>query len=57
MLSSTLRMKQADACIFGLPSGCQPTLNQTGELKAAIWCRRMCVSSASKDSLSSSLAK
>src|SRR5438309_9967870 len=34
--SSTLRMKQADACIFGLPSGCQPTLNQTGELNAAI---------------------
>src|SRR5881227_586837 len=37
MLSSTLRMKQAEHC------GCssKPTLNQTGELKAAIWCSRM----------------
>ena len=37
IVSSTERMKQALACIFGLPSGCQPTLNQTGELNAAIW--------------------
>src|SRR6202035_643641 len=36
MLSSTLRMKHAEACILGSPTGCQPTLNQTGELKAAI---------------------
>src|SRR5690349_22301836 len=36
MLSSTERMKQALACIFGLPTGCQPTLNHTGELNAAI---------------------
>jgi hypothetical protein len=41
MLSSTLKMKQAEACIFGLPTGCQPTLNQTGELNAAIWWSRM----------------
>src|SRR3954467_7634026 len=53
MLSSTLRMKQAEHC------GCssKPTLNQTGELKAAIWCSRMYVSSASKVSPSSSEAK
>ena len=57
MLSSTERMKQALACIFGLPTGCQPTLNQTGELNAAIWCSRMCVSSASNASASSPLAK
>ena len=31
--SSTLRMKQAEHC--GLSS--KPTLNQTGELNAAIW--------------------
>src|SRR5918992_5373475 len=36
MLSSTERMKHADAC--GLSS--KPTLNQTGELNAAIWCSR-----------------
>src|SRR6202012_3423524 len=36
MLSSTDRMKHALACILGLPTGCQPTLNQTGELNAAI---------------------
>src|SRR2546421_2819046 len=41
MLSSAERMKQALACILGSPTGCQPTLNQTGELNAAIWCRRM----------------
>src|SRR5438270_12584610 len=35
MSSSTLRMKQAEACILGSPTGCQPTLNHTGELKAA----------------------
>src|SRR5919107_3860491 len=52
MLSSTLRMKQAEHC------GCSsnPTLNQTGELNAAIWNRRMWVSSASKVSPSSTVA-
>src|SRR5687767_7954393 len=53
MLSSTERMKQAEHC------GCssKPTLNQTGELNAAIWWRRMYVSSASKVSPSSAVAK
>src|SRR4051794_33313425 len=37
MLSLTERMKHAAHC--GLSSN--PTLNQTGELKAAIWCNRM----------------
>src|SRR5262245_15193526 len=51
--SSTERMKQALHC------GCssKPTLNQTGELKAAIWCSRMYVNSASKPSPSSTEAK
>ena len=46
-------MKQAEHC------GCssKPTLNQTGELKAAIWCSRTCVSSSSKASPSSTVAK
>ena len=53
IVSSTLRMKQAEHC------GCssKPTLNQTGELNAASWWRRMWVSSASKASASSSVAK
>ena len=53
IVSSTLRMKQAEHC------GCssKPTLNQTGELNAAIWWRRMCVSSSSNAAASSSLAK
>src|SRR6188472_340535 len=34
--SSTERMKQADIWFLGLSSGCQPQLNHTGELKAAI---------------------
>ena len=51
--SSTERMKQALHC--GLSS--KPTLNHTGELKAATWCRRMYVSSASKASPSSTEAK
>ena len=53
IVSSTLRMKQAEHC------GCssKPTLNQTGLLKAAFWCRRMWVSSASKASASSAEAK
>ncbi len=53
MLSSTLRMKQAEHC--GRSS--KPTLNQTGELKAAFWLSRIEVSSASKASASSSEAK
>src|ERR1044071_1826689 len=53
MLSCTERMKQALHC--GLSS--KPTLNQTGELKAASWCSRMYVSSASKASPSSGEAK
>ena len=53
IVSSTLRMKQAEHC------GCssKPTLNQTGELNAAIWWSRMKVSSASKASPSSAVAK
>src|ERR1700751_5371569 len=53
IVSSTLRMKQAEHC------GCssKPTLNQTGELKAAFWFSRIAVSSISKDSASSSEAK
>ena len=53
IVSSTLRMKQAEHC--GLSS--KPTLNHTGELKAAIWWSRMCVSSASKASASSAVEK
>src|ERR687890_48665 len=53
MSSSTERMKQAEHC--GRSSN--PTLNQTGELNAAIWCSRMNVSSASKASPSSAVAK
>src|SRR3954453_12914868 len=53
IVSSTERMKHAEHC------GCssKPTLNQTGELKAASWCRRMYVSSPSKASPSSAEAK
>src|ERR687893_3037458 len=53
IVSSTERMKQAEHC------GCssKPTLNHTGELKAASWLSRMWVSSASKASPSSSDAK
>ena len=53
IVSSTLRMKQAEH--WGLSS--KPTLNQTGELNAAIWCSRMWVSSASNVAASSSVAK
>src|SRR5919108_608689 len=49
MLSSTLRMKQAEHC----GESSKPTLNQTGELNAAIWWSRTYVSSASKLSPSS----
>ena len=53
IVSSTERMKQAEHC------GCssKPTLNQTGELKAAIWWSRMWVSSSSKAWASASVAK
>src|SRR3954468_16288889 len=53
IVSSTERMKQAEHC------GCSsnPTLNHTGELNAASWFRRMYVSSASKLSPSSAVAK
>src|SRR5215203_5296127 len=37
IVSCTERMKQAEHCGFSS----KPTLNQTGELNAAIWCRRM----------------
>src|SRR5918999_13500 len=53
MVSSTDRMKQADAC----GSGSTPTLNQTGELKAAFWLTSRWVSSDWKDSASASAAK
>src|SRR6478609_4405588 len=51
--SSTLRMKQADTCC-GLAV---PTLNQTGELKLNTWWTSMWVSSCSKTSASSGVAK
>src|SRR4051812_39859903 len=53
IVSSTERMKQAEHC--GVSS--KPTLNQTGELKAAFWLSRIAVSSNSKASASSSEAK
>ena len=53
IVSSTQRMKQAEHC----GGSSKPTLNQTGELNAAIWCSRMWVSSASKVSASSAVAK
>ena len=53
IVSSTDRMKQAEHC----GDSSKPTLNQTGELNAAIWCSRMCVSSSSNASPSSSEAK
>src|SRR5438477_568465 len=51
--SSIERMKHAEHC--GRSS--KPTLNQTGELKAAYWLTRIALSSASKVSASSSVAK
>src|SRR5215216_2708631 len=53
MVSSTERMKQAEH--WG--SGSTPTLNQTGELKAAFWLTSRGVSSARNDPASSSVAK
>src|SRR5215213_1066063 len=53
IVSSTDKMKQAEHC------GCssKPTLNQTGELNAAIWWSSTWVSSSSKAWASSSVAK
>ncbi len=53
IVSSTELMKQAEHCGFSS----MPTLNQTGELKQANWCRRMCLSSEWNVRASSSLAK
>src|SRR5260370_6678420 len=53
MLSSTLRMKQAEHCGFGSP----PTLNHTGLLNDAIWLASICVISALKVSRSASASK
>src|SRR5436305_182618 len=53
IVSCTELMKHAEHC----GRGSIPTLNQTGELKAAIWYRRMWVSSSRKVSPSASLAK
>src|SRR4051812_10640732 len=53
MSSSTERVKQAEHC--GRSSN--PTLNQTGELKAASWWRRTYVSSAWNASASADVAK
>jgi hypothetical protein len=52
--SSTWRMKHADACCARLGT---PMLNHTGELNDAFCVTRMCLSSASKLSLSASVAK
>ena len=52
-MSSTERMKQAEHC--GVSS--TPTLNQTGLLKVAFWCRMTWTSSAAKLSASSPSAK
>src|SRR3954471_5254038 len=53
MVSLTELMKHAEHC----GCGSMPTLNQTGELNAAIWERRMCVSSAREGLPSASVAK
>ena len=51
--SSIERMKQAEHCGFSS----KPTLNQTGELNAAIWLTRIALSSSSKVWASASSAK
>src|SRR5215469_11355588 len=51
--SSTDRMKHALTCCFEVV----PTLNQTGELKLNTWCSSIHVSSWSKISASSAVAK
>ena len=54
MVSSTERMKQADAC-WGTPA--TPMLNQTGELKAALCVYSRCESSARNSDASDSSVK
>jgi hypothetical protein len=54
ILSSTDKMKQADACC-GTPS--TPMLNHTGELNAARWVMMMNFSSARNASAYSSVTK
>src|SRR4051794_41331427 len=54
MVSSTARMKHADACC-GSPL--TPMLNHTGELNAAFWETTRCLSSAEKASASASSTK
>ena len=54
IVSSTDRMKQADAC-WGTPA--TPMLNHTGVLNAAFWVTRRCLSSARKASASRSSTK
>ena len=51
--SSTERMKQAETCC----GEAVPTLNQTGELNEKYWCSSIQVSSCSKTSASSGVAK
>src|SRR3954471_18769121 len=51
--SSTARMKHAETCC----GDGVPTLNQTGELKLKYWCSSIQVSSASKTSASTVVAK
>ena len=51
--SPTALMKHAEACGFGST----PTLNQTGELKLAIWFTRMWQSSSEKASRSAAVRK
>ena len=53
MVSSTARMKQALTCC----GAGVPTLNQTGELKLKTWWTSIQVSSCSKTSASSAVAK
>jgi hypothetical protein len=54
IVSSTDRMKQADACL-GAPA--TPMLNHTGELNATRWCTSSQVSSAANVARSASSAK
>ncbi len=49
IVSSTDRMKQAEHCGLSVV----PTLNHTGELKAAFWCTSRCLSSARNTSAES----
>ena len=51
--SATARMKQAETACFAFV----PTLNQTGLLNENIWCSSAYVSSCSKMTASSSVAK